>query len=247
MQNSKGTSLKEQPARDGDVGGSYDKHLASKVELTLSFDSDGPNDSYPRFTSPPMQVEANVGGVQLLVGGGSNAIAVYDGNFLEQQKDNVLEGGEDVCECPKTVPTKEGEVEASKDNVVEDEKVAHVAYKDAMEAPLNVDVAKEISISSKMADNAILVGQDMALKDVPLAVDLALKEVPVAMDLVTGAPSRKARKCAKTPSQVCTSTDIFPSASIKVNPSKSVQFFSPIDVSLYLQFIVMFNMWSVCM
>ena len=30
--------------------------------------------------------------------------------FLEQQKDDVLEGGEDVRECPKTVPTKEGEV-----------------------------------------------------------------------------------------------------------------------------------------
>ena len=82
MQNRKGTSLKEQAARDGDVGGSHDKHLASKTELTLSSDLDGLNDSFPRFTSPPMLLEANVGGVELLVGGGGNAIADFGGNFF---------------------------------------------------------------------------------------------------------------------------------------------------------------------
>ena len=127
MQNQKGTSLKEQAARDGDFGGSHDNHLASKAKLTLSSDSNGPNDSFSIFTSPPMLLEANIGGVEPLIGGGGNAVAVCDGNFLEQQEDNVLERGEDVRECPKIVPTKEGEVEASKDNVVEDDKVEHVA------------------------------------------------------------------------------------------------------------------------
>ena len=73
----------------------------------LSSDSDGPNDNFSKFTSPPMLLEANIGRVELLVGGGGNAIAVSNGNFLEQQKDDVLEGGEDVRECPKTIPTEE--------------------------------------------------------------------------------------------------------------------------------------------
>ena len=103
--------------------------------MILCSDLDGSNDSFSKFILPLMLLKANVGGLELLVGGGGNAIVVCDGNFLEQQKDDVLEGSEDVRECPKTVATNEGEVEASKDNVVEDDKVAHVAYKDAMVVP----------------------------------------------------------------------------------------------------------------
>ena len=53
---------------------------------------------------------------------------------------------------------------------------------------LNVDVTKEISISSKIVAEAALIAQDMALK-----------EVPAAMDLIRGALSKKAKRPAKTP------------------------------------------------
>ena len=99
VQNRKGSSLKDQAARDGDVGGSHEQHLASKAELMLSSHLDGPDDSFPRFTSPPMLSEANVGGVEQLVGGGGNAIAVCDGNFLVTMVELECEFEFGICHC----------------------------------------------------------------------------------------------------------------------------------------------------